>query len=194
MLVNGNKYGEWCSQLEAIRRAAEDNKARVEDFGSGLLALTDDQDQKWLFWNTDEAWDVMIAEIGWGDVERNWQGHYSEPDLEDIGQDHKDRRDIYWEWWYQAIESYWDKVNPNDLEIACVDQWRPVWTIDGIVRDEDGDEQYHTTCWDTWGVQLRPEAKFWTYDNWMIQDEIVELAEKGYICYRIFDLLPEVED
>jgi hypothetical protein len=191
MFVNGNEYGKYGSTINGLRRAFLEHPHRVEDFGSDLLALTDDQDQKWLFWNTDEAWDLMLNEIGWGAQERSWKGHYAEPDLEEVDQDQYDRDNIYWDWWRTVVEPHWDRVDPNDLEIACVDQWRPVWTIDGIVRDEDGDEQYHKTCWNTWGVQLRPEAQFWTFDNWMIQEEIVELAENGYICYRIFDLLPE---
>lgn len=194
MLVNTKLYGSWGYILETIRLAALANSDRVEDFGCGLLALTDDQDQKWLFWATDEAWDQMIAELGWGEQERNWRGHYSEPSLEEVDQTAYSRQDTYWEWWSQTISPHWDGVLANDLEIACVDQYRPVYTVDGIVRDEDGNEEYHQTCWGTTGVVLRPEAKFWTYDNFQIKEEIVELAENGYICYRVFDLLPESED
>lgn len=188
MVVNGKPYNVW--SIETFIYAAEQNPDRVTKLTEDIWTIDSDQGHKYLFCSSFEAWDRLVAELQWGAVERNYRNDYEEPELTDRD-DLRHREDVYWDWWRTVIETWWDRVDPNDLEIACIDSNRPVWTVDGIVRNEDGDEQYHTTCWGTWGVQLRPEAKFWTYDNYVYQFEIVELAESGWIQYRVFDLLPE---
>lgn len=88
-------------------------------------------------------------------------------DTEKRGQyaDHKTR--LLWEWWRAAIESRWQKLNPNDYNTHPEEEWNILAsvngsTVDQVYRVEAGTWFFADTCNPT-DIKPRTDEIWWCY-------------------------------